>query len=712
MLNNFGEEDVSEDIVKILAYLIAEGHLSNNFILFSNEDQKIVNDFKSSVTNYDSNLEINNHGKYNYRVVNTSLKRDVSGAKRDLCGKFVDGSKFNKKNTLRKFLEDIELYGKLSYDKFIPDLIYKLPKKKLSIFLNRLFSCDGSIYEDKGSSTWRLSYSSSSKKMIYQVQSLLLKFSVKSKVRKKKINNFISYEIVIRGSDVYSYLQEIGFYGEKEDRQAIALRSIPIKNPNLDTIPKEIWDSYRPENWAEAGRQIGYKNPKSLRTSINYAPSREKLLQIALVDQKESIQKLANSDIFWDEIVGIEEINEKVEVYDLSVPEYHNFVANGVIIHNSYSMGVIAEGFSLLEDDVKQNLSIVLLDTMGIYWTMKYANKQEEWLLKDWGLKAKPVDMTIFTPYKYYEEYKKQGIPTDKPFAIAPSMLTPDDWCLGFKQDKYEPNGILISRVIYDMLDQGEKFSINDIIKRVQKDENSEKSTRDAVESMFLAAENWGVFRKEGTPISEVCNGGQISVLDVSCYATMPGGWDVKALVVGVFSQHVFIDRMKHRKYEEYKEVEAKKNYFTVDDVKTQEMPLVWLVIDEAHEFLPVKGRVASTDALVTIMREGRQPGVCLILATQQPGKIHTDVMTQSDIVFSHRITAKLDTEALGLLAQSYMREGINMALNNLPRVKGAAVLFDDANERLFSMRVRPRFTWHGGSSPNAIKEKKDKLGI
>jgi len=42
-----------------------------------------------------------------------------------------------------------------------------------------------------------------------------------------------------------------------------------------------------------------------------------------------------------------------------------------------------------------------------------------------------------------------------------------------------------------------------------------------------------------------------------------------------------------------------------------------------------------------------------LILATQQPGKIHTDVMTQSDVVLSHRITARMDTEALSLLEQS-----------------------------------------------------------
>ena len=40
----------------------------------------------------------------------------------------------------------------------------------------------------------------------------------------------------------------------------------------------------------------------------------------------------------------------------------------------SYTMGSIAEGLADLPQEIKQNLSIVLLDTMGIYWTMKYPN--------------------------------------------------------------------------------------------------------------------------------------------------------------------------------------------------------------------------------------------------------------------------------------------------------------------------------------------------
>jgi hypothetical protein len=84
---------------------------------------------------------------------------------------------------------------------------------------------------------------------------------------------------------------------------------------------------------------------------------------------------------------------------------------------------------------------------------------------------------------------------------------------------------------------------------------------------------------------------------------------------------------------------------------------------------------------------------------------IHTDVMTQSDTVIAHRLTAKMDVEALGLLMQSYMRKGLTAELDVLPRVKGAGIIFDDQNEKMYPMRVRPRFTWHGGEAPTAIRE-------
>ncbi|PIN69472.1 hypothetical protein COV93_05320 [Candidatus Woesearchaeota archaeon CG11_big_fil_rev_8_21_14_0_20_43_8] len=376
----------------------------------------------------------------------------------------------------------------------------------------------------------------------------------------------------------------------------------------------------------------------------------------------------------------------------------------------SYTMGVIAEGLSDLPEDVQQNLSIIMLDTMGVYWTMKYPNKKDEILLNEWGFRPKGLDVKIFTPKQYYLKYKEKGIPTDYPFSVKPSELDSADWCMTFEISPNDPMGVLLERTIYRLKQTMGEYDMDQMIQAVQEDTRSEKSVRDAVENRLLGTKAWGVFDKNGTPLKDLAKGGQVTVLDVSCYATAPGGWKIKALIVGLVAQKLFIERMVARKNEEYEAIHHVTHYFGDSNAGSkQEMPLVWLVIDEAHEFLPKDGKNPATDPLVTIMREGRQPGISLILATQQPGKIHSDVMTQSDIVLSHRITAKIDTDALGTLMQSYMREGLTIALDNLPRVHGAAVIFDDTNERMYPMRVRPRFTWHGGESPMAIKAKKEK---
>ncbi len=372
----------------------------------------------------------------------------------------------------------------------------------------------------------------------------------------------------------------------------------------------------------------------------------------------------------------------------------------------SYTMGVIAEGMSDLPKEIKNNVAIVMLDTMGIYWTMKYPNKKEEALLKEWGLEGKALDIHIYTPKGYYQKYKDEGIPTDFPFSVKPTELEASDWCRSFELDINSEIGVTIERVVNDLKEEGKDYDIDEIIKKVKNEENVKGEVKEAIVNRFLSAKKWGLFDKEGTPIHDLVKGGQVTVLDVSCYATIPGASNIRALVIGLVSDKLFLDRMVARKKEEYVSIK-KDTSFLNEEEEGEKEPLVWLIIDEAHEFLPNEGETTATKALVTILREGRQPGISLILATQQPGKIHTDVMTQSDIMISHRITANYDIKALGMLMQSYMREGLDKQLNYLPRVQGAAIVFDDSNEKMYPMRVRPRFTWHGGESPNAMKKKK-----
>ncbi len=429
--------------------------------------------------------------------------------------------------------------------------------------------------------------------------------------------------------------------------------------------------------------------------------------QSSLLTERDYLTLVVDGKVTEEKIVKIEKQFYTGWVYDLTIPETHNFIGNSIICHNSYTMGAIAEGMADLPVEIKQNLSIVLLDTMGIYWTMKYPNFQDAELVHQWGFEPKVLDVKIYTPSEFYYQFKEQGLPTDLPFSIRPLDVGPEDWCLSFELNPNSTEGVLLTRIVQTLTAAGESYGLDDLIEAVRNDTESELTARHVIINQFEKAKGWGIFTKVGTPLKDIIAAGQVTVLDMSPYATMAGGWAIKALVVGLIAKNLFNHRLLARKAEEFKTVDAAMHYFSKDTEEKLEEPLVWLALDEAHELLPREGKTSATDALITILREGRQPGISLILASQQPGKIHTDVMTQADTVIAHRVTAKMDVEALGQLMQSYMREGLDQVLNSLPPVQGAAVIFDDINERLFPVQVRPRFTWHGGGSPFAIQEKK-----
>jgi hypothetical protein len=374
----------------------------------------------------------------------------------------------------------------------------------------------------------------------------------------------------------------------------------------------------------------------------------------------------------------------------------------------SYTLGVLTEEISNLPKEVSENIASLIFDTMGIYWTMKYPNEKDKELLHEWGLNPKTLPVKIFVPFGYYDEFIEKGIPIDEKFALSVSELNAEDWIITFGLNLLDPVSNLIQRTIIKLKEEGNQYTIKDILELIQKDKRSNKEIINSAIGLFETADTWGIFAQEGTnetKIKDLITGGTTSVLDLSVYNSI-GAFNVRGLVISLLSRKLFNERMMARKQEEIDSVSKGLDYSNTEEKK--ETPLVWLFIDEAHEFLPLNEKVISTDALVQILREGRQPGISLVLATQQPGKIHTDVMTQSDIVLAHRVTSKPDVDALNHMMQSYLTNTIQGYMNDLPSLKGSAIILDDNSERIYPMRMRPRFTWHGGEAPTAIKIKKE----
>jgi len=110
-------------------------------------------------------------------------------------------------------------------------------------------------------------------------------------------------------------------------------------NPNYDIIPRVAWDRWvlpRLQSSTLTHRQFQNALGSAYCGSKLYQQnfSRERAARISSVLDCSPLYRLAASDIYWDELVSIEPAGE-TDVYDLTVPGLHNFIANDIVVHNS-----------------------------------------------------------------------------------------------------------------------------------------------------------------------------------------------------------------------------------------------------------------------------------------------------------------------------------------------------------------------------------------
>jgi hypothetical protein len=397
-------------------------------------------------------------------------------------------------------------------------------------------------------------------------------------------------------------------------------------------------------------------------------------------------QLLKSYILSWDDIDKIEEVAYEGYVYDLTVLGTHNFVANGIVCHNSYSMGVLAEELKNITPEIGKNLCALMIDTQGIFWTMKSPNEKDLALLAEWQLKPKGFETFVYVPEGQEEIFKKAGVVFDGTFGFGAHELAADDWLSVFELDPNQPLGILLQRSINRLKEEGIAYSIDDIVAAIKSNPGFE-AEKLALENRFEAAKGWGIFGASRMP--SILEPNRLAIIDVSLTPQ-----NVRSLLVALASRRLFAERTVARRREELAEAEG---------IPIKRTPMPWLMIDEAHNFIPDEGRPTSLETLLKITREGRQPGITLVLVTQRPEKLHPDALAQTDLLISHRLTSKGDIDALRRIMQTYLLFPIEKYMNELPKLKGAALILDDNSERIYSARIRPRQSWHAGASPVAL---------
>lgn len=340
ILNIFGENIWRKCEVKVLAYLLGDGCLTKSSPEFTVAKEDLKNDFIESV---------NDFGKVEAIKCNSENRTFALRIRKK-------GERSNRQNALTNWLKSLGIFGCNSHQKFIPDDIFTLKKDLLSLFLNRLFSTDGWACVLK-SGQIQVGYASVSEKMIRQIQHLLLRFGVISKLKKRSVkykeSSRTAWQLDITDAlSIKTFLSEIGIFGKEETAKEI-LEKLESKNyqTNGDLIPLEIWNylsfARGNESWSSLAKRASIKGATNVHAGKR-APTRERLKKFATALNDEYLKTLSNSEIYWDEIVSIEYAGDK-QVYDLTIPETHNFVANDICVHNTALALTLAQNAATLE---------------------------------------------------------------------------------------------------------------------------------------------------------------------------------------------------------------------------------------------------------------------------------------------------------------------------------------------------------------------------
>jgi replicative DNA helicase len=253
-----------------------------------------------------------------------------------------EGLRRGRRNPIAQWLDADGLFGTRGHERFVPDWVFGLPRHQVGLFLRHIWATDGSIRWDATAGRARICYASTSRRLVDDLARLLLRFNVFSRVKKvTKPRYRDGWHLHILGSDHQKrFCAEVGVHGDRGNAAAgVLLRLDGMRaTTHLDTVPVEVWSRVRSTltegqtTHREFAAATGTQSRGSAK--LKSASSRSRLSTVATILDDADLEVLATNDVFWDHIAEISPLGER-DVYDATVMGNHNFVANGIALHNS-----------------------------------------------------------------------------------------------------------------------------------------------------------------------------------------------------------------------------------------------------------------------------------------------------------------------------------------------------------------------------------------
>lgn len=227
-------------------------------------------------------------------------------------------------------LKALGLYDMTTYTLRVPEQIMSLANHQVAIFINHLFACDGTFYRGQ------IEYCSVSQRLCEDIQILLSRFDINSTVRLKMVKykdeRRTAYILTIDAyADVAKFTKLIGIIGKQYRMD----RFIRFNSPNeykTDYIPSSVKKELAHGNKFYK-KHLGFHMSMNDKSKVRV--NRQMVIECAKLQEDGAyiIEKLDNG-CRWREIKSITPVGKK-HTYDIEVEDTHNFIANGIISHNS-----------------------------------------------------------------------------------------------------------------------------------------------------------------------------------------------------------------------------------------------------------------------------------------------------------------------------------------------------------------------------------------
>ena len=245
-----------------------------------------------------------------------------------------------------KWTRRLGIWGLRAREKHLPSEVFELCDSNIALLLARLWEGDGGL-----SMAGHASYDTASLQLASEVQHLLLRLGIVARhyrpVRSYRGRKLQHHVITVTGEEpLRRFWQFIGrrFMDSEKRRRSRALATLRPGRMSRDIIPAEVRDLIRRERCRAGLTCIGLGQASGLAISEICSRSAAKIgfrrfviERLAAVLNSPDLTRLANSDVYWDKIVELEELGPRT-TYDLQIEADHSFVANNLIVHNSHAM--------------------------------------------------------------------------------------------------------------------------------------------------------------------------------------------------------------------------------------------------------------------------------------------------------------------------------------------------------------------------------------